>query len=220
MVVSVVPGLLWLTYFYRKDRFEPEPKRLILQLFAGGMLMVIPASFLERFWRTSLTEARMTGDIVDLFLLSFLMIGLIEEGVKMFLLGLAIYPHPELDEPVDGIVYGVTVGLGFAAVENLLYTWSLGLTVGLVRAVVGCLAHAAFTGWGGSYLCRAKRSKRPWLWLISGLAVAVLWHGLYDFLLFIGNSYLSFMAFFMVGLLIFRLLNKMKAMVNLSPFRK
>ncbi|HEX2952976.1 MAG TPA: PrsW family glutamic-type intramembrane protease [Bacillota bacterium] len=215
-----MPGLLWLTYFYRKDRFEPEPKSLVLKLFAGGMLMVIPAGFLERFWRAPLTEARMSGDIVSLFFLSLFMIGLIEEGVKMLLLGLAIYPNPELDEPVDGIVYGVTVGLGFAAVENLFYTWALGYTVGIVRAIVGCLAHASFTGWGGSYLCRAKKSQRPWLFLTLGLAVAILWHGLYDFLLFTGNSYLSFAAFLMVGLLIFRLLDKMKAMVNLSPFRK
>lgn len=211
---------MWLTYFYRKDRYEPEPKGLILKVFFGGMAMVIPAGLLERFGRVPLNEARISGDLTTLFILSFFLIGLIEEGVKFLVLTTMIYPNPELDEPVDGIVYGVTVGLGFSAVENLFYTWSLGMTVGLVRAIVGCLAHAAFTGWGGWYLSRAKLSGRPWFLIPIGLGVSVFWHGIYDFLLFTGKPYMSFLAFLMVGLLIFRLLDKMRHLVDVSPFRK
>lgn len=219
IVVSLLPGLLWLTYFYRKDRFEPEPKGLILKMFFGGMLLVVPAGFLELIWRTPLQEARLTGDLVALFLYSFFLIGLIEEGVKMIFLGVTIYPHRELDEPVDGIVYGITVGLGFAVLENLFYTQALGFQVGLVRAVVGCLAHAAFTGTGANYLSLAKKSNNPEPLLFKALVVAVFWHGLYDFLLFVDHPVLSFLAFLSIGLLVLRLVGKMKELVESSPFR-
>lgn len=218
IAVSLIPGLLWLSYFYLQDRYEPEPKGLILKVFFGGMLMVLPAGFLEMIWRTPLQEARLTGDLVLLFLYSFLMIGLIEEGVKMAFLTLVIYPHHELDEPVDGIVYGITVGLGFAVLENLFYTQALGFHVGLIRAVIGCLAHAAFTGTGAYYLSLAKKNNQPWL-ILKGLGVAVFWHGLYDFLLFTEQPVLAFIAFLSIGFLIVRLIEKMRVLVERSPFR-
>lgn len=219
IVVSLLPGILWLSYFYRKDRFEPEPKGLIMKMFFGGMFLVIPAGFLELIWRAPLQEARLTGDLEALFIYSFLLIALIEEGVKMLFLVIAIYPHRELDEPVDGIVYGVTVGLGFAVLENLFYTQALGFQVGLIRAVVGCLAHAAFTGTGAHYLSVAKKSDNPVPFLLKALGIAVFWHGLYDFLLFVEHPILSFLAFLSVGFLILRLVDKMKVLVDRSPFR-
>lgn len=218
-LVSFLPGLLWLIYFYRQDRLAPEPKGLVLKVFFASMLMVIPAGLLEMLWQNPLREARITGEIISLFMMAFLVIGLIEEGVKMALLYAMVYPHPELDEPVDGIVYGITAGLGFSVLENLLYTHSLGYRVGLIRAVIGCLAHAAFTGWGGWYLWRAKQSAQPFLTLLTGLAVAVFWHGLYDFLLFLEEPVLSLLAFFSIGLLIVRLLNQMHKLVQSSTIK-
>lgn len=219
IAMSLLPGVLWLIYFYRKDRFEPEPKGLITKMFFGGMFLVIPAGILEYLWRSPLQEARLRGDILALFLYSFFLIGLIEEGVKLIFLILAIYPHRELDEPVDGIVYGVTVGLGFAVLENLFYTQALGFQVGLVRAVVGCLAHAAFTGTGAHYLSLAKKASRPWGFFLKAFVIAVFWHGLYDFLLFTNNSILAFLAFLTVGFLMFRLIEKMGFLVERSPYR-
>ena len=151
ILVSVIPGVLWMTYFYRKDKYEPEPKKLIIKVFIGGMLMVVPAGTLELLGKEGLMQARTSGNILLIFIYSFFFIGLIEEGLKFLLLAFLV-SRKELNEPVDGIVYGITVGLGFAVLENLFYTEALGFQVGLWRAVIACLAHAAFTGWGG-YLC-------------------------------------------------------------------
>lgn len=216
LLVSVLPGLLWLVYFYRQDRFNPEPKSLVLKVFLAGMAMVVPAGLLEMLWQNPLREARITGSILALLVMAFLVIGIIEEGVKMLLLYVTVYPSPELNEPVDGIVYGITVGLGFAVLENLLYTYTMGYRVGLVRAVIGCLAHAAFTGWGGWYLWQAKKSAKPVKMLLKGLMIAVFWHGLYNFLLFLEEPILSLVAFFAVGALIIRLLDKMRLLVQPS----
>ena len=58
LLVSILPGVLWLAFFYRQDRYEPEPKRVIVRVFLGGMLMVIPAGAFELLGKEGLTLAR------------------------------------------------------------------------------------------------------------------------------------------------------------------
>jgi len=218
LLVSILPGALWVWYFYKKDLYEPEPKKLIFKVFIGGMLIVFPAGYLESFGREGLIAARNTGDIFLLFIYSLFLIGLIEEGLKFLLLGLVLRPYEELDEPVDGIIYGVTVGLGFAALENLLYTQALGYGVGLWRAVVTSLAHASFTGWGARLLTAPGFKGYP-LRFVFGWGVALLLHGLYDFLIFLEISYLSWIAFILTGFLVYLLLKQIRQLVLASPFR-
>ncbi len=220
LIVSIIPGLLWLAYFYRRDQFEPEPKKLIAKTFFGGMLMVIPAGSLELFGKEGLMAARSGGNLFALLFYSFLFVGLIEEGLKFLLLAFLVYPKKEMNEPVDGIVYGVTVGLGFSVLENLFYTEALGFEVGIWRAVVACLAHAAFSGWGGFYLTGGLAGMKGGAgrFLIAA-GVAVFWHGLYDFLLFLEEPVLALLAYLMIGLLVYLLLKKMARLAASSPFR-
>ncbi len=97
---------------------------------------------------------------------------------------LAVYDHEEFDEVVDGIIYAVAAGLGFAAVENLFYSVRFGITVGLFRAFITDLAHASFSGIVGYHLGLAKLHKgNTTFLLLKGLAVAVGLHGMYDFLI-------------------------------------
>jgi len=153
-MVSIFPGILWVWYFYRKDRYNPEPGRIIIRDFIWGILVVIPASLVESPFGQYLTPQT---PLILLFL------GTI------------------FDEPVDGIIYGVTVGLGFAAFENLFYTMLFGYRVGLFRAVLTSLAHASFTGIFGYYLSLAKQKNRRALLFYGFLLVSFL-HGFYDFL--------------------------------------
>jgi len=123
-----------------------------------------------------------------------------------------------MNEPVDGIIYGVTVGLGFAALENLLYTESMGFQVGLWRAVVTCLAHATFSGWGG-YFLTAGLPKIPIIqrFLIS-FGAALFWHGLYDFLIFLNTPFFTGAALFLTGILVYLLIRKIHELEAYSPF--
>lgn len=220
-LVSILPGLLWVSYFYRQDLFEPEPKDLILKVFVGGMFIVLPAGALEVLGRSGLTAARNTGDTLALLFYSFLFIGLIEEGLKFALLWVLVRPTGELDEPVDGIIYGITVGLGFAALENLFYTLALGFEVGLWRAVVTSLAHAVFTGWGGYLLtAQEKRFNQEWSRFLSGFGVAVFLHGLYDFLLFLKTPVFTSASLLLTAVLIYFLIQKINTLVIRSPFRE
>lgn len=206
VVASIGPGLLWLWYFYRQDRSEPEPVKLVLKVFFVGLLLVIPAGMIEQFWQQTITNALRTNNWINFLVIAFLVVSLVEEGLKSFFLWWLMGKNSELDEPVDGVIYGVTIGLGFASLENLLWAGVFGFGVAALRAVVTTLAHASFSGWMGYYLSNYKlaHQKSPML-LWYGFLVAFLTHGLYDFLLFLRNSFASLLAFLLVTILIYLL---------------
>ncbi|MDI3546852.1 MAG: protease PrsW [Halanaerobiales bacterium] len=213
-LVSILPGILWVWYFYRKDKYDPEPKRLIIRDFIWGILVVIPASLAESPFGQYLTPQT---PLLLLFLAAIFIVGFIEEGAKSYVVYKLHYAHPEFDEPVDGIIYGVTVGLGFAAFENLFYTILFGYRVGLFRAVLTSLAHASFTGIFGYYLSRAKLNGKKFLIIYGFLLVSFL-HGIYDFLVISGM-----MGFFYtitaIGLMQVYLALLIKRTTEKSPFK-
>ncbi|MBE3574119.1 MAG: PrsW family intramembrane metalloprotease [Firmicutes bacterium] len=178
LLVSFGPGLLWLLYFYRLDRGQPEPKALVLRAFLFGSLAVFPAGLLELPFRSWVSHPSLLG---------FLMIGVIEEGAKFLAARTATRHQPAFDELTDGIFYMASTGLGFAALENLLYVYVFGLQVGVARAFVATLAHASFSGLVGAYWGEAVfGGGRPHLW--RGFLMAAAAHGLYDAILSFGFS--------------------------------
>ncbi len=220
LVASIGPGLLWLWYFYKQDRFEPEPVRVILKVFLMGVLLVIPAGLLEQIWRARIVDAVQNNNWLNFLMLAFLVVALIEEGLKSGLLIWMMGQSNELDEPVDGIIYGITLGLGFASLENFLWASVYGYGVAAMRAVVTTLAHATFSGWMGHYVARYKLSAisdQGLLW--SGFLMAWAIHGAYDFLLFLRNGFASFLAFALIVTLLFRLYRTMQQLSARSPFR-
>ncbi|NLY55313.1 MAG: PrsW family intramembrane metalloprotease [Firmicutes bacterium] len=183
LVVSVGPGLAWLWFFYRQDRLAPEPRHLVLATFVAGMIVVFPAALLEMPFRSLILNS---GSLWSLAIVSILFISIPEEGVKYLAVRRVAYNHPEFDEPVDGIIYSIGVGLGFAALENLFYTLSLGIIIAPLRALVSCLAHASFSGVLGYYLGLAKFTpERERILILQGFVLAVLLHACYNLFLLV-----------------------------------
>lgn len=107
---GIIPSLLWLWFWLREDRCQPEPRRLILYAFLGGMVavpLVLP------FQHAATTIASGT-------LLIFLWAA-IEEIMKLAIAYVVVLRRRELDEPIDALIYLVAVALGFAALENALF---------------------------------------------------------------------------------------------------
>ncbi|MGE5552283.1 MAG: PrsW family intramembrane metalloprotease [Bacteroidota bacterium] len=217
-LVSILPGLLWLWFFYRQDAFEPEPKWLLLSLFGLGMLSVLPALWVESPWRGDLIAGLREHNLARLTLLSYILVGGVEEAAKLAVLFFTVHRLAEFDEPLDGVVYGVTVGLGFAALENLLYAAGHGPAVGLFRAAVTSLAHASFTGWLGYFLTVSRFSGRQAL-ILYGYLIAVALHGTYDLILFWAVGLSALFSFLLVGMTMLLLLRKMRELELVSPFR-
>jgi RsiW-degrading membrane proteinase PrsW (M82 family) len=220
VMASIGPGVLWLWYFYKQDRYEPEPLKLIIKIFIAGILLVIPAGLLEQIWRNQIMVAIQNANWPSFLIMAFLVVALIEEGLKTGFLWWLVGKNPELNEPVDGIIYGITLGLGFASLENFLWAGVFGLGVAALRAIVTTLAHASFTGWIGYYFAQYKLVTRQKSTLVKGFLLAFASHGLYDFLLFLRNSLASLLAFLLIAVLLVRLYLVMQSQVTNSPFKK
>lgn len=170
LFLAIAPTLFLILYVYRKDRYEPEPIHLVTWVFFLGALSVIPAGILELFFPEGVFSSAVVAPAV-------------EETMKFLVVFLAIYRHPEFDEPMDGIVYATAASLGFATVENILYVMEGGLAVGIVRAIASVPGHVVFSCIWGFALGTAKfRPEREQTGIIlTGLAGAMLLHGIFNF---------------------------------------
>lgn len=215
-VISLIPGLLWVWFFYRQDRDDKEPFKLILVSFFGGMIAVIPAALWESPFRQLIVDP---PNMLVRFLVAFLVIGLGEEAFKLLSVYVTAYRRDEFNEPSDGIIYSVTASLGFASLENAFYTAAFGLAVAPVRAIITSLAHASFGGVAGLYLACAKlRHDVGWIDVLKGLGIAAFLHGLYDFLI-MARLVHPFFAFFLIFITYRYVAVQLAKLSQQSPFR-
>ncbi|WP_077308940.1 glutamic-type intramembrane protease PrsW [Terribacillus halophilus] len=174
---AIAPALALLTFFYLKDRLEPEPLSMVLRTFLYGALLVFPIMFIQYALQA---EGIGTHPIIY----SFFTIGFLEEFFKWFIFLYTAFRHTEMDSVYDGIIYGVSISLGFAAVENVLYLFAHGVDYAFTRALFPVSSHALFGVLMGYYLGRAKfGSRHPRLRIIAAMLIPFLLHGFYDYIL-------------------------------------
>jgi protease PrsW len=178
VAAAVAPGIALLAYFYLKDRYAPEPVSMVLKMFVFGALLVFPTMVLQRALILGLGE--------NPFLYAFGISAAIEEALKWFVLYHLIYKHLEFDEPYDGIVYAVAVSLGFATVENIIYSLLNFTTFSnlMFRAFLPVSGHALFGVMMGYHLGRAKFNPGAWRFpLFLSFALPMFYHGVFDYIL-------------------------------------
>jgi len=183
---AITPSLVLVWYFYKQDQKKPEPKKLVLKIFAIGFIFIIPAIGMEIFFERLFGMAFQESLVHDFFK-AFIVAALVEEVIKLIVVLRFAYHHVDFDEVMDGIVYAVVASLGFACLENLIYAMESGLTIIMVRGITAVPMHAVASGMMGYYIGKAKfADNQPQAnWLISkGLLSAILFHGMYDFFIF------------------------------------
>jgi RsiW-degrading membrane proteinase PrsW (M82 family) len=186
LFAGVLPMICWSAIVWWFDRYEKEPFGLLLISFLWGM---IPAAAISILLELPLGLAGAPSLKTIAAGVSFLGIGVlspvIEEAVKFIgLLGIFRIAQQEVDDPLDGIIYGAMVGFGFAAAENTLYFLTSRTVAELVlliffRTMVFGAIHALFTSFAGLGLALAKYARSRWrsvLWATSGLLVAIGFH--------------------------------------------
>jgi RsiW-degrading membrane proteinase PrsW (M82 family) len=198
ILAAFVPALLWLLFFWSRDRYEREPTRAVLIFFAMGAILAVPLAIivglliLPFIAGLGLSE----GDIIGLFLLMFLVAGLPEEAIKGGLSAFRARREPDVDEPADPMIYFTSLGLGFGALETVLYitgTYFEFLPMGEnaafdaaflmtapLRAFTVTMGHGLWTGIAG--VCY---SARRFGWgrrsgLVIGILIAAVLHAAYN----------------------------------------
>ena len=186
---ALAPALLLLWLVVTADS-RPEPPRVVWICVALGALAALPVGVLE------MALLRHVPIVHDPWLGSYeaalLFAGIPEETVKIAIIAAVALWARDFDEPMDGVVYGTAVGLGFAAAENLGYVtgathW---VAVAIMRGLLSVPFHAALGAIAGACIARARfggalgghrggRWRRRRLWLSAWLIPVVL-HGLFD----------------------------------------
>ena len=156
MNLALLPGVIIIIYIFRKDKVEHEPIGLILKLLALGALSCIPAVILENLV-TAFGPGYSEGTVEYAFFEAFCVAALCEELCKYGLLRLGSWKSRHFDFRFDAIVYGVSVAVGFALLENVLYVMEGGLQVALVRAVLSVPLHAFCGVFMGIFYGAAKK---------------------------------------------------------------
>ncbi|HXB09871.1 MAG TPA: PrsW family glutamic-type intramembrane protease [Puia sp.] len=194
--LAIAPGIAVCLFIYSLNKYGRGSMRYLVISFILGMLATVPALFAQLIFEDVRTEPSQHSIAAYIFY-AFVVVALSEEGSKFFVLRLYAYPQQFFREPFDGVIYAVMIGMGFATVENIEYVHKFGLATGVSRFFLAIPAHAAFAVLMGYPVGRAKFARRrSVLLLLKGLLVAVLFHGSFDFFLFIqqkkeATTYLS-----------------------------
>lgn len=206
VTLAITPGIAIAIFIYIKDKHEPEPIRLLIISFLLGALslgvdlaMALPLGSLLNID---------DQDFKDQAIHAFALVAFLEELSKFIFIRGILYRNKNFNEPLDGIVYAVMVGMGFATAENLLYVIHGGGEVAIVRMFSAIPAHAMFAILMGYFLGIAKFThKHQMIYSIAALLTATLFHGIYDYFLFIsfvpgmwiGSLVLLLIAFILSG---------------------
>jgi RsiW-degrading membrane proteinase PrsW (M82 family) len=184
LVLAIVPAAIWLAFFYRRDRREPEPRSMVIGVAILGALIgaaiVIPLLsdvLAVASWLPKSSGVNLAGSI--------LVVGSIEAFAVYAAVRFSVYASAEFDERVDGIVYGSAAGVGLASALNVAFIVDSGgadLGAGVLRIVVTALAQASFGGVIGYFLGRHKLEARPIWWMPLGVAIAAVLNGTFTFL--------------------------------------
>ncbi|HET9496840.1 MAG TPA: PrsW family glutamic-type intramembrane protease [Candidatus Limnocylindria bacterium] len=198
ILAAFVPALLWLVFFYTRDRYEREPTRAVLIFFAMGAVLAVPLAIIVGIFILPLVGGLgvSESDLVGAFILMFLIAGLPEEVIKGGLAAFRARREPDVDEPADPMIYFTSLGLGFGALETVLYivgTYAEFLPVSEgaaieaaflvtapLRAITVTMGHGLWTGIAG-YCYSARRfgfGRRSGL--VVGVLLAAVFHAAYN----------------------------------------
>ena len=203
LCAATAPVIAGLGYIFAKDRYHKEPLIMLLGAFFIGVISVIPICLVEGTLDFILyLYNSQPGPLLFSFWNAFIVAACTEECFKMYFLHRHIWKSRDFDERFDGIVYGVFVSMGFACAENIQYIFSSLSEQGIfsafqtsaLRAVFSIPCHFFCGVILGYYLCLAKfenvnNDRNAQNFILKGLFFAILFHGIYDFILFYNSSY-------------------------------
>ena len=196
LIAILVSGGIWFYILYQKDRIEPEPLRVILRVgILGGLLSVLCAGTFNSLFSHATGIAMNPPLPLSDALIASAFIGINEEFFKAMATLLLVRKLADFNEPVDGMIYGMTVALGFAVLENVEYTligtFADGIETLVLRSfltVPGHLGFAALWGYGLS-VARFRYPGRGYAAVMGPyILVSAAFHALYDFIIFRFNE--------------------------------
>ena len=182
---GLAPSIIWLFFYLGKDSL-PESNRDIIKVFLFGMVMAVPACFIELGMIEEISSSFQSNPLLGTFLVYFLGVAFTEEVFKYLVVKIRVFFHHSFDEPVDAMIYMIISALGFAAAENMLYLFSKQgffdfFAASWIRFIGATFLHALCSGTLGYFLalsfCWPEKRKKL---VFTGFLTVISLHGLYD----------------------------------------
>lgn len=177
-----LPPMLWLMFFLREDKKNPEPRRVILGSFLFGCLSAIFAIPFQGLFALLFPTATL--------LISIIVFATVEELSKFFSVQISAIRDVANDEPIDPIIYMLTAAIGFAAMENTLYLIDYLNDFDLLNSLLerskrffgATLLHIISSVFVGISLTLSYGKRKKWrpLLLPIGLVCAIVLHSLFN----------------------------------------
>ncbi len=219
---GIIPSFLWLIFWLREDRENPEPRGLIFLTFIGGMLAVILVLPIQKLINGLFRDE---NTLLILWVAS-------EEILKLIAVLLIALSTRHISKPVGFPIYFMAGALGFAALENALFlAYPIGLndpTVGLLtgnlRFLGATLLHSVASGMIGIMIGLAFFQKRfiKIVALSFGLILAIALHATFNFFIMntVGSEILKVFGFLWVVTIISMLMFEKLRRMSESMFLK
>ncbi len=186
-LAAILPTIFLVWLIWLGDRYEREPTGLLIAAFVWGAL---PAIFVALLAELIAGAPFGTETLGDSLVQAAMIAPPVEELVKgLALLGLVRFARMEIDDTLDGIVYGALVGAGFAMTENFFYFLAAESARGLLwtvllRAFVFGLNHIFYTAIFGAavgYAVSVRNKGGARLIMLLGLMLAMMAHAFHNF---------------------------------------
>ena len=202
IAAAVLPAILLWLYIWKKDT-QKEPTAWLVKAVLWGVAICIPVALVEGGIEALLFGMDgKTSSLLGTTTLAFVVAALPEETFKLFALWMVLRKNPYFDEHFDGIVYAICVGLGFAALENIMYVFSEEdwVSTAIVRALLAVPGHYAFAILMGYYYSVYHFVDHSPKVAACVLLVPILAHGAYDAIAMSGmiNQYIGGLSFFVL----------------------
>lgn len=218
---GILPAIVWLIFWLKQDKKRPEPKIMIIIAFIGGIIAVFGSLYLEKICAGINIKSLLSGDLfkpilnwledisvqekiqLNRLLIVIFFAPLIEEFLKFIMAYFTVLKSKEDDEPIDPMIYMITVALGFAAVENMLFLLdpitkgqlTTSILTGNMRFIGATLLHTVSSVTVGIFISFNFFDRRmsKIAWTTIGLICAIITHILFNFFM-VGNARESLMA--------------------------
>lgn len=187
-LVTILPSIVILYFFFTSDKYK-EPIPSLIKCFLVGVFLTLPSYILT----TSIIKFFVQNTDIDvLYIFSFLGGALVEELLKFIGIFACLHLIKDFDEPIDGIIYGVCISIGFATLENFYYIYYLEYkdTASLILRSLGAIPLHALTGavigmYMVSFFYKSKQK------FYTGFFITYLVHSFYNLLILNNLEYLA-----------------------------
>ncbi len=210
IIYALIPPVMMVVLIYFLDKKEHEPIQALVSAFCSGMVSVILLVCVQVifrfvfFWDIPTPES----DLPAYLMYHLLIIGILSGGCKLAAFMVTIWKSPNFDYTFDGIVYAVTISMGFAVLDNIGRIYLSPSTGNLMtNALIYVPATAAFSVIMGLFISRAKLASvdndRNGFIKNFALAFAVpsVLQGIYSALINGGSDIFQFLSFIFVAAL-------------------